>query len=68
MEPEWHPDAALGFLIFMSLLFAAVGLANVELSFFGFPIASQIGIVWWVVISLSFALLFGYLLHRQRSK
>lgn len=73
-QPQWHPKAALAALLFMSVLFAAAGLANIfgianiELSFFGHFVSSPLGNVLWIVISLLFAAVFAYLLKRVRSK
>jgi hypothetical protein len=70
-EPQWHPEAALVFLLFMSILFAAAGLLNllgiveVELRFFEYSVTSRFGVVLWVTASLLFAVLFGYLLHNR---
>ena len=70
-EPQWYPEAALAFLSFMSMLFAVAGLVNllgvfeVDLEFFDYSVTSRSGIVLWTIMSLFFALLFGYLLRSR---
>ncbi len=71
-KSQWHPDAALVALLFMSILFAVAGLVNlmgiakVELWFFEYLVGSRLGNVLWITGSLSAAYLFGYLLRKRR--
>jgi hypothetical protein len=73
-EPQWHPEATLAALSFLSMLFAVAGLVNlvgvfeVELGFFNYTVTSRLGIVLWTITSLFFALLFGYLLLSRLKK
>ena len=73
-EPQWHPEAALAALLFLSLLLAVAGLVNllgiveVELGAFGYSVNSRLGNVLWITTSLLFATFFGYLLRKRLTK
>ena len=73
-EAQWHPIAALVGLLIMATLFTVAGLvklmgiAEVELGFFEYSVTTRQGNVLWVVTSLLFCFLFGYLLRKQWKK
>ena len=73
-ESQWHPEAALAALFFLSVLFAVAGLVDlmdiveVELGFFEHSIGTRLGTILWITVSLSFAFLFGYLLRKRWMK
>ena len=71
---QWHPEAVLVALLFMSILFVVAGCVNlagivsVELWFFEYLVTSRLGNVLWITAWLFVALLAGYVLRKRWMK